>query len=146
MVVVLSLLFSWPFAAYAVGVLLVTTVLLNYSMVFGLDGSDQMLLVVLAGLMVSEIGLHLDSHVLVLAGVAFVAIQCALSYFTAGVAKLFGRLWRSGMAIPAIIQTQSYGDPKIGRLFDGHAWVGKTGTYLVLTLQCRFAAGRSAVK
>jgi hypothetical protein len=69
---------------------------------YGTDGSDQINLVILAGVAAGALGVPS-------AGAAFIAAQCILSYFVAGAYKFAGAEWRDGTAIPSVLTTKSYG-------------------------------------
>jgi len=73
----------------------------------GDDGSDQMNVLIFATASIctwpGTTGSVLEM------GLWFIALQCCLSYFAAGIAKLLGSQWRSGAALPAIWDNYSYG-------------------------------------
>lgn len=77
---------------------------------YGTDGSDQINLVILAGVAAGAFGVPW-------AGVAFIAAQCVLSYFIAGAYKLAGAEWRDGTAIPSVLTTKSYGHRSLAPYF-----------------------------
>ena len=89
--------------AYAVvplTALLLTHFYLHYRCIYGLEGSDQMLLVVTAALWINALFPGPEVRLL---SVAFIATQSCLSYFVAGIAKLLGQSWRDGSAVRAIL-------------------------------------------
>ena len=71
---------------------------------YGLDGADQMALMVWAGVLIALVSPTW--------GVVLIAGQSLLSYLTAGVAKLFGEQWRRGDAVLAITNTIGYGSAR----------------------------------
>lgn len=77
---------------------------LGQRLVLGLDGADQMLGVVWAGLVIAS--------VVPAAGLALIAAQSLLSYLVAGVAKAAGPEWRRGSAPRQIVATAAYGSPR----------------------------------
>lgn len=70
-------------------------------LVFGLDGADQMALIVWSGIVIAGVSPT--------AGLVLIAGQSILSYVTAGAAKLFGPDWRSGAAPRKIVETVGHG-------------------------------------
>jgi hypothetical protein len=75
---------------------------------YGLDGADQMALIVMAGILVALVSPTW--------GVVLIAGQSLLSYVTAGVSKLFGERWRRGDAVLGITNTVGYGSARVRRL------------------------------
>jgi hypothetical protein len=134
----LILLDGAPFHVVLLGLALISTLLVNYSMLFGQDGSDQMLLVVLAGLLVTRAGQLWQLNALQLAGLTFIALQCTLSYLTAGIAKLFGSSWRNGTALQGILRTRSYGTESVSMLLDTHPRLAKSMSYGVVLYELLF--------
>jgi hypothetical protein len=78
---------------------------------FGLEGSDQMILILTGSLIVSSL-VPAAAEIAAL----FIGAQLCLAYVTAGVAKLASPEWRTGTALVAVMATQSYGHPGVARL------------------------------
>lgn len=78
---------------------------------FGGDGSDQMGMVIAAGVAIMSAGIALNDKDLALSGVLAISGQATLAYFVAGAAKLVSPVWRSGNALMGVMKTQSYGHP-----------------------------------
>lgn len=78
---------------------------------FGGDGSDQMGMVIAAGVAILSAGITLNDKDLVLSGVVAISGQATLAYFVAGAAKLVSPVWRDGSALMGVMKTQSYGLP-----------------------------------
>ena len=76
---------------------------------FGGDGSDQMGMVVAAGVAIMSAGLVFNDKDVALAGVLAIGGQATLAYFVAGAAKLASPVWREGGALMGVMKTQSYG-------------------------------------
>ena len=74
----------------------------------GLDGADQMQVVIWLGLALSGLSAA--------AGLFLIAVESLLSYFIAGLAKLTGPDWRSGAAPAQIVSTIGHGSPEAHRL------------------------------
>lgn len=81
--------------------------IVNLRTTYGMDGSDQMVVIVLSALTIARFGNQVAG--VPEACVIFVAAQVMVAYLTAGVAKVVSPTWRSGVAIPAILRTASYG-------------------------------------
>jgi len=73
---------------------------------YGLDGADQMLVVVLAGCIGWRIAPESWAKEVC---IWFVCLQAILSYVTAGTAKAISPVWRSGTAVRDILRTNYVG-------------------------------------
>lgn len=73
-------------------------------------GSDYMTAIVLLGLLLVSIGDPGSS--LSLFGMLYIAVQCCLSYFVAGITKLRAPNWRSGEALTGFLRSTIYGEPE----------------------------------
>jgi hypothetical protein len=74
---------------------------------FGLDGSDQLILL-LSATMACTSFIHADPLIAEI-GVWFLGIQLCLSYFVSGFAKFLSATWRSGRAVVFVMDTKTYG-------------------------------------
>jgi hypothetical protein len=106
-------------------------ILLAAALPFGRDGSDEM------GIMLSVpvafacvVGLTGEALTIVL---AFVAAQLSLGYFAAGVAKMYGRKWRSGTAIREIAETRSYGSPFVAEALAGRPAITRLAAWSAIS-------------
>lgn len=119
--------------AVACGLILGARMLFYARNIYGQDGSDQMLLVVLA----SAFAAHLagDSDVATIF-VAYAAAQLMLAYFTSGIAKAVSATWRSGRAIPGITRTIGYGQPRFGALLERRPRLSKALCWSVIVFEC----------
>jgi hypothetical protein len=99
-------------AAVTAGIALVLSILIGYRNLVAGDGSDQMTVIVLAGLIIA--GGPFDARTR-LAGYVLIAGQAILSYVTAGVAKAISPTWRQGEALPLILRTATYGTHQFAR-------------------------------
>jgi hypothetical protein len=148
---------GWELSACLV-TLALSSLLLNFRMPVGRDGSDQMnaLIVIPASVAVLCPWESAKSVALF-----FIAAQASLAYTTSGIAKLISPVWRSGEAIPQILSTLSYGHPLASRalgsmralslalcwsvilfetLFPLSLLLGLRGTLAILTLGLLFHA------
>lgn len=98
---------TWLGPVLAGGCLLLQVFVQN-RLVFGLDGADQMLTIVWAGVAISGIS--------PIAGVTLIGAQALLAYCAAGVAKVAGAEWRSGVAAERIVRTAGHGSPAVASL------------------------------
>jgi hypothetical protein len=121
------------------GALALTGVLLGVHMLFllrnqyGLDGSDQMMLMVLWGLFAYR--LHPTERMLTIA-FAFIAGQLVLSYCTAGFAKATSKVWRGGDAVPKVLSTASYGTHWLADLLLRHRTLAVLSCWFVILYEC----------
>ncbi|MEV0064224.1 hypothetical protein [Nocardia sp. NPDC050718] len=119
----------------AAAVIAVTYILLGIRSRFGGDGADQMTVIVFAALALAfGVGQARADEIVLW----FLTAQACLAYFTAGVAKLAGPLWRSGAALPEVLATQSYGHPWAGRVLARHRGVAVAMCWSVIALECAF--------
>jgi hypothetical protein len=110
--------------------------LLAWRQRYGEDGADQMNLIV-AVTLVLTVGPFQSMTALQL-GLAFLAAQLALSYLSAGVAKLISPVWRSGAAVGLVLNTASYGSRPAGALLKRLPWAGRLLTWSVVAFEISF--------
>jgi hypothetical protein len=108
-------------------------------MSYGLDGSDQVLVLVLAVVTVGLLFWPLERRVASVS-IYFLAGQSVLSYLVAGVAKIPGPLWKEGLAVQLILSTRTYGTPWFGRLLWDHPYLGRAVTWGVVVWEVLFPA------
>jgi hypothetical protein len=110
-----------------------TGLYINSRTYYGLEGSDQLLTLLcvsltLGALAQNEGGIDLALY--------FIAAQSTLSYFAAGVTKLWGKEWRKGNAVSLIVSTRAFGHPYFSRLLDNRPVLGRIATFTVLAFEC----------
>lgn len=103
---------------------------------FGLDGSDQMILV---GATAVAAALLLPDPQARALGLYYLAGQLLLSYAAAGGAKAVSPQWRSGRAIPGITSMISYGTPRLGAWLKHHRRTGWLLCWSVIVFECSAA-------
>jgi hypothetical protein len=59
---------------------------------------------------------------------------------TAGIAKLFGKDWRSGWAITGILSTRTYGHPGAVRILSRAPWLSRALCYTTIAFELSFIA------
>lgn len=112
--------------------------LVSVRSLYGLDGSDQMSLVILSGVTVAV--LAPQGSVASQAATWFVAIQLTLAYAVSGVAKLVSPVWRGGGALAGVMSTSSYGSRQAHRLLLRHPGLGRMVEWAVIVLETSFVA------
>src|SRR5690606_7252380 len=83
----------------------------NFITFYGSDGSDQMNNLILITLFLCTSPFTNENVVFI--GIVFIVAQSCLSYFVAGITKLFSKSWRSGEAVKEIFKTRTYGSEKV---------------------------------
>jgi hypothetical protein len=119
--------------------LAVTTVLRTSLLPYGGEGSDNMAQVLT---ITAAVAFAFGENATVgRIALVFVAAQLCLAYSASGVAKLFGRPWRSGTAVQGILHT-GFGHTGIVRSsLDRWPSAGKLLTWAVLGLEIFFPVG-----
>ena len=105
---------------------------------FGTDGSDQVSILVQAISTIARAGQHRPE--IVDSCMWFLALQATLSYAAAGWAKLAGKSWLNGEALPGITRTHNYGDRKTWELLRKYPRVGSILGGGTLAFECLFPA------
>lgn len=118
-------------SALIVGV--VTSLLVVLRSPFGLEGSDQMVILVLFCLLVAG----LDPSIAWIP-IAFLAAQLCLAYVTAGLVKLFSPIWRQGAALPLIMSTSMYGSKRVHTLLTSASGAAKVICWLLIFWEVTF--------
>lgn len=116
-------------------VLLTSVIWFHVRCPLGLDGADQMTLLVLAATSVAS---AVPSPRVELVATAFIGGQAVLAYATAGIAKAASTTWRSGTAMIFVLDTRSYGSQRLaGWLLDVRAlpWIS---AWSVILFECAF--------
>jgi hypothetical protein len=122
--------------AAAAFVVLATGAALTYRCGFGEDGSDQMLMIVAAGLCAFAV-IPASSPWRPM-GLWFIAAQSALSYGVAGFAKLFSPVWRSGEASLLIFRTMTYSTEPIARVLQRSPLAQLALAWTTIAFECLF--------
>jgi hypothetical protein len=94
------------FKILLLGILAISSLLFSFRSIVGLDGADQMNLIITVTLFIVY---TINTEVIYKAGLIFIASQSILSYLAAGIAKLRSAKWRSGQAVFEIMNTRTYG-------------------------------------
>ncbi|MGV8908145.1 MAG: hypothetical protein ACOH1Y_04125 [Propionicimonas sp.] len=120
-------------AGVAALIALASRMLLYLRNQLGLDGSDQMMLVAATGVAVALLVPDEMAKTVVL---VYVALQLLLSYAVAGLAKATSTTWRSGRAVPAILNTIGYGFPAVGAYLAARPKLGGLLSWATILFEC----------
>lgn len=108
---------------------LVSLMVFNALFAFGLEGSDQM-----TGLVLTSNAISAMWPALTASCEYFIAVQLALSYAVAGIAKLLSAEWRSGTAVITILSTRSFG-PGDAQWLEDHSKVARAICHGVIAFE-----------
>lgn len=116
--------------------LAVSTLAVHRQLPAGLDGADQMMSIVAVTAAIALI--PGQTTAVQFTAMSFLAAQCCLAYFTAGVAKLMSMEWRSGEALQFVVRTKSYGTSWLRPLLDQHRPLRLILAWLVILPEVAF--------
>jgi hypothetical protein len=116
-----------------IGIVLAVNMLFHMRNQYGLDGSDQMQTLVVAALFLFHLSPTETGRI---AAIVFIAAQAILSYHASGFAKAISPTWRSGRAVGAILNTNSYGGPLAGRVTHRFPALSKLACWGTLVFEC----------
>ena len=101
---------------------------------FGLEGSDQMQLIVVGSLSL----VLLDVEKGAFFAFVFISIQLIFSYFFAGLSKIKSEVWRNGVAITLTLKTNSYGNKTIFEFLKNKTKLSKIICWFVISWEILF--------
>lgn len=110
--------------------------IMHFRAPLGLDGSDQMSLIIFVAVGVHQI-VPEDAQI-GQASLWFIAIQGCLSYCVAGIAKITSPVWRSGEAVRRIFGTRTYGTRRSAAAVRGRDGVCAALAWFVISFECTF--------
>lgn len=110
-ITVISLAYVPEYSSVGVALMFFGYLYLFYRIPYSLDGSDQMCLFVLVGLMIMLIGNGDERYMRI--GAAAITLQATISYLTSGTAKLISPIWRSGDALLGVMSCAEYGNQRL---------------------------------
>jgi uncharacterized membrane protein YphA (DoxX/SURF4 family) len=102
---------------------------------YGMEGSDQMHLILLCSL---NIYFAVSDPFARTAVMWFIALQSMLAYLTSGIVKLKTRPWRAGTAIRLVLSTDNYGCRRLSQLLNRMPEVSKWMCWGVVAFECLF--------
>ena len=109
------------YASYAT-IILLSSLFLAYQIHYGRDGSNQISVIILAGLAFTFLLPTSSSFQAV--GLYFIAAQALLAYFAAGISKISNAQWRQGSAMQSILNTTTYGHSMAAAVLRRQPWIG----------------------
>jgi hypothetical protein len=107
---------------------------IRYRRYAGGDGAEQFAVLTLAATALAT--LPVPSEARVKLAVIFVAAELALAYVTSGVAKLLSPVWRSGTALPLILNTSGHGHPWAVAFLRRHGRFALVSAWAVILFEC----------
>lgn len=117
-------------------IIIAVSIFLYWRAPIGLDGSDQMSLITFVAVGIYKL-FPGDVHI-AYASLWFIAVQGCLSYFVAGIAKIFSPVWRSGEAVRRILGTRTYGTSTTANLVRGRDTLCVVLSWLLILFECAF--------
>ena len=116
-----------------------TAVTQRFLLPYGRDGSDELGRVLTITAAIAT--LFADERYVVRIALVFIAAQLCISYGASGLAKLFGRPWRSGTAVPGILHTAFGHAGTLRSALDRWPGAGKAVTWLVVLVEVAVPIG-----
>lgn len=116
--------------------LIVANVALYFRHGYGLDGADQMSLLILLTVFLCTV--IINNNAIKEVGVWFIALQLSISYIIAGVAKLISSQWRSGLALQGIFSTYTYGTVLTKKIFTNHKSLSMVFCWTVIIFEITY--------
>ena len=120
----------------SLSVLLSTQLLLNFRLIYGGDGADQMTTIVLLALWVPLCAGGSDQ--VKTFGVLFIAAQALLAYTASGLAKTMSEIWRSGSAISKVMNHDTYGNRFLAGVLEKNPALSSMSCWVVIFFQISF--------
>jgi hypothetical protein len=130
-------LLAVPRSALLCGACLALHLLLLRRHPFSVEGSDDMLAVLLGAATLRS--LSADPLVQDAAAV-FVAGQVCLAYLTSGLSKAQSSQWWSGRGLPLTLSTRYFGHPAAARALTGHRWLAVGLSWFTIGWESTFVA------
>jgi hypothetical protein len=132
---VISHLFT-NLSLFFVILILLVHLLSHFRNYYGIDGSDQLQIIIFASLVVFYAAS--SDPIIQKFSVFFLCFQSLLSYFMSGLAKLVSPVWREGAAIVGIINTESFGNKRLAQILINSPMLSKLICWWVIIFECVF--------
>ena len=126
---------STTYLAIPVVAMTLGQIAIHYRCHYGLEGSDQMTMILLVMLTVTTCFYTETVRQIAL---GFIAAQVCLSYLIAGIGKLLGATWRDGTAVRDVLRTRQNGHEFFWRLARHSRFLSVLSAYLVIAFECMF--------
>jgi hypothetical protein len=123
-------------AVFILGMIVLTTLIINFRVIYGMDGSDQMLSIIFITLFAQS--LFPSDKTINKICLWFISVQSLSSYFIAGIAKAFSKVWLKGEAVSLIMTTESYGKKYFAEILIQYPVLGKLATWITIIMECTF--------
>lgn len=120
----------------ALAVLFVTDLLVSMRLLFSKEGSDRMVRILNVTLLL--VALAPDEPHVRDAGLAFIALQGCLAYFTAGFWKALGPHWRNGQAVFLVFNTRTNGAQPMAAVLSRQPWLTRLLSWSVVGVEVLF--------
>ncbi|RKH45852.1 hypothetical protein D7X55_25110 [Corallococcus sp. AB049A] len=125
-----------PLVLAALALLFVTDLLVSMRLQFGKDGSDRMVRLLNVALLL--VALAPGNPRVRDAGLAFIALQGCLAYFTTGVWKALGPQWRDGQAVFLVFNTRAHGTRPVAAMLARQPWLTRLLSWSVVGVEALF--------
>jgi hypothetical protein len=120
-------------------IILVVHILSHLRNRYGMNGSDQLQIIIFASLSTFYITSATNGDpILLKSSIFFLALQTIISYFMSGLAKLASPVWRNGTAIAGIMNTESFGNKVFAQILINNPLLSKLICYWVILFECVF--------
>lgn len=131
------LLVARPTIAPVILIAIVTQLLIMKRIEIAIDGSDQMILVVLVA---AGAGFILPEGRASAAACFFLAANLCLSYFSSGAYKAAGVQWVRGEALARVLSTETFGSPRLAWYLRKSGSLSLVSCWAVILWECSFPA------
>ncbi len=125
-----------PAVLTALALLFVTDLLVSMRLLFSKEGSDRMVRMINVALLLVALAPG-EPHVRE-AGLAFIALQGCLAYFTAGFWKALGPRWRDGQAVFLVFNTRTNGARPMAAMLARQPWLTRLLSWSVVGVELLF--------
>lgn len=125
---------SQPFLTILV-ILILIKLIYHLRNLYGIEGSDQVTLIVLISLAIAG---SFSNPVMQQISLMFIGLQVLFSYFMSGISKLFGYDWLKGNAISKVLSTRDFGHEKMSYFLRKHLFLSRVMTRLVVFFEIIF--------
>ncbi|SNZ00974.1 hypothetical protein [Flagellimonas pacifica] len=126
--------FITSYSYFLLPLLFVLLLLKQIQTPFGLEGSDQMQLIVVGSLSLVLLDIEKGAFL----AFVFISIQLIFSYFFAGLSKIKSQVWRNGDAITLTLKTNSYGNKAIFEFLKNKTKLSKIICWFIISWEILF--------
>ena len=113
----------------------ITSLLMLLRTTFGMEGSDQFVLVIFISLSI----ILLDNKILIIkTGILFIAAQLCLAYLTSGYYKIITPDWWNGVSLQGVLNTKNFGNRQLSALLLKNKTLSKLLSRAFILWECTF--------